>query len=971
MNKINGEIANTTFDAILIQETWFHEGVTDASIIANTNFNLIRSDRSNFLGTKRRDGNVIKGGGVLSLISENFECEGIESFDATILEHNMFRLILGGSEFIIMNVYMNPNRARKTQVNEFAKLVRMIQVEYKIAHIIACGDFNMSGVRWSFGEETESSSSISHEEYFVSECNKLKLCQVNKFANSRGAYLDLVLTTCPDRVQVTEPDGHLQLDKSSVSHNPYVVMVTYSELNNALETKKITRKIIKLKKSKELLENSKLNVYTSDDLLRCVVEYDETNAINNTLCHKLIKIQQQCSRSVKCVEQKGDQSTHPWTRNRQYKTAVRLRKLAKDNYARNQSELNKLKLRMAHVYAYNIYNDLKNVYYSRLIDKCNSDARLLYQLMKTKRNAKGELPAIMFEHQIKRVGHERISALHKHLNACFFDSYTPFPVDQSECNILLGDIYRDTYDTRSIHLWRTYINWFTEEEVREAINHINEKKDPGPMGIDASFVKFNSGTLLTVFTNLFNMVMISGAIPQSWKRSFITPIPKKGDTKEVSNYRGIAQQSVIAKIFDHLLTSKLRKHLSQVIPESQHGFMPCKSTITNLMEMNVSIFDAFDNGEQLDVVYFDFSKAFDRVDHSILAVKLAKLSMPFTLYLIVMNFVINRIYSMKIDGIEYTETIRTESAVPQGSICGPFLFLLMIHDLNKELADVDVNILQYADDLKIFRTIKNREEEQIMQSAIDRIVCWADVNRLELNQGKTYHVCFHKHARPEYKTRMYLLATRIQRKKEVCDLGLTFDERNKFRVHIRNIATRASQIYGASYHFAKEVGSFDVLKRVHGTYINPIIEYASPVWYQDQKREEKVLEATQRKFTRSCLKVPFDTRDERYITYEERCKTLGILTAQQRRILATILFAEKICQGLVKSKLQSQFLQCRNKSGRTTRSRHRFNLPKKKSRKHPLIIAMELINSYVTIYDEGDSIATIKNKIKNYFIETN
>lgn len=171
------------------------------------------------------------------------------------------------------------------------------------------------------------------------------------------------------------------------------------------------------------------------------------------------------------------------------------------------------------------------------------------------------------------------------------------------------------------------------------------------MGISTSFIQHNLHKLLPIIAQYLSNVMEFGIIPYEWKHSFIVPIPKKGEKHDISNYRGIALQSVIPKIFEKLLTSKLRKHLNQLIPKHQHGFVEGKSTTTNLIETTQFIQEQIHKGNQVDVIYFDFSKAFDRVNHTLLARKLAACSMPFAAYFTTMNFIIGRYYTLKVNGI--------------------------------------------------------------------------------------------------------------------------------------------------------------------------------------------------------------------------------------------------------------------------------------------------------------------------------
>lgn len=127
-----------------------------------------------------------------------------------------------------------------------------------------------------------------------------------------------------------------------------------------------------------------------------------------------------------------------------------------------------------------------------------------------------------------------------------------------------------------------------------------------------------------------------------------------------------------------------------------------KSTVTNLIELTHFIERAFNNSTQTDVIYLDFSKAFDTISHTILASKLAQLSMPFSLFQTVMSFVSNRQYQMKMDGMPRNLYISTSVGVPQGSHCGPLLFILYTMDIVQCLAGSNVHILTYADDTKLF-----------------------------------------------------------------------------------------------------------------------------------------------------------------------------------------------------------------------------------------------------------------------------
>jgi hypothetical protein len=148
---------------------------------------------------------------------------------------------------------------------------------------------------------------------------------------------------------------------------------------------------------------------------------------------------------------------------------------------------------------------------------------------------------------------------------------------------------------------------FAENAVHEAIMDLDEQKSPGPNGITPSILKKLVSVVQLPLTFLYNVFLFSGVFSAIWKESFIVPIFKTGEKSNISCYRGISILSTIPKLFD-----------------TQHGFMKCRSTVTNLMEFSNFVISKIEEGNQVDGVYTDFSKAFDRVNHSLLCFNLSR-----------------------------------------------------------------------------------------------------------------------------------------------------------------------------------------------------------------------------------------------------------------------------------------------------------------------------------------------------------
>lgn len=199
---------------------------------------------------------------------------------------------------------------------------------------------------------------------------------------------------------------------------------------------------------------------------------------------------------------------------------------------------------------------------------------------------------------------------------------------------------------------------------------LNAQKDPGPMEISAAFLQYNIEKITPVLRNCINSVFITGRIPDEWKNCYV--IPKKGSLIEIENHRGIAIQSCLPKLLDRIITRMLYETLEPIISEQQHGFLKGRSTVTNLMEITQLIHSNLKKS-QIDVIYFDFSKAFDQIRHDYLAIKLCKLSVRFNFFKIIMEFIIGRSYILKIDGEPTEFVISPKRSVPQGSHSGPIL----------------------------------------------------------------------------------------------------------------------------------------------------------------------------------------------------------------------------------------------------------------------------------------------------------
>jgi hypothetical protein len=265
------------------------------------------------------------------------------------------------------------------------------------------------------------------------------------------------------------------------------------------------------------------------------------------------------------------------------------------------------------------------------------------------------------------------------------------------------------------------VNKLYVQDILQALQNLDASKGPGPDGIPPVFMKSLAMELTAPLFWLFNMSLESGIFPRIWKNSFLVPIFKSGRKSDVRNYRGIAIISCIPKLFEAIVNEKLFLQIKNRIIDNQHGFYKGRSTSTNLIEFVDYSLNAMDNGNHVEALYTDFSKAFDRIDIPMLLFKLQKNGIEPGLLKWLESYLTNRQQIIKLNG-KKSSPIQVTSGVPQGSHLGPLLFILYVNDISFILKNLKVLI--YADDMKLYLEIRNEEDINIFQNEKNIFYTW-------------------------------------------------------------------------------------------------------------------------------------------------------------------------------------------------------------------------------------------------------
>lgn len=427
-----------------------------------------------------------------------------------------------------------------------------------------------------------------------------------------------------------------------------------------------------------------------------------------------------------------------------------------------------------------------------------------------------------------------------------------------------------------------------QNEIEEALLNLDLNKSEGPDKIPPFLLRKCAIALAQPLTNIFNISLATGQFLKTWKISFLSPIFKSGSKQEVTNYRPICKLSAIPKLFEKVVYNKISSLIQEKISVFQHGFVVGKSTATNLTIMVNAIINNMEKGFQTDIIFTDFAKAFDRVNHKILLHKLLSFGISSSLLNWFESYLTGRVQIVKIKNF-YSDDIYVPSGVPQGSHLGPLLFLIFVNDIPTIFKNSDC--LLFADDLKIYRRITCISDCSLLLEDLVRLVDWCRINNLHLNVEKCQILSCFRILNPivfDFNIDNIIL-TRVNQKK---DLGVILDVNLSFLPHYDYLINKANQMLGFIKRNTREFTDSFTLLSLYNSLVRSVLEYCCTVWNPYYANTSERIEKIQRNFTR----YAFFKLNWRIVTpsYETRCLLFGIKTLEARRKYFSIMFVRDI-----------------------------------------------------------------------------
>lgn len=451
---------------------------------------------------------------------------------------------------------------------------------------------------------------------------------------------------------------------------------------------------------------------------------------------------------------------------------------------------------------------------------------------------------------------------------------------------------------------------FAYEDVVKAIHSIKAKKSAGPDGLSSSFLKGLAASISFPLMLIFSQSFQTGQLPEVWKTAVVTPVHKKGLVCDVNNYRPISLTSVCCKLMESIIKKQVLDYFlsKSIISKHQHGFLSRHSTQSQMLECINDWTLSIHNCYSVDVIYVDFSKAFDSVCHSKLLYKLESYGIGGKLIDWIGAYLSGRTQMVRI-GNSFSSVVNVTSGVPQGSVLGPLLFLIYINDLCNIFGD-SLSVKLFADDVKIYAELNSSDSSEKLQDGLNKLYNWSQEWQLNVSLNK----CFVLHVgnvNPEHC--YHIGGVPLKHLSQAVDLGVIVDSKLRFDKHVAHVVHKAHQ-RAALIRRCFKTRDPQVLFKAFTVYVRPLLEYCSSVWNPSYHCDIDKIESVQRRFTKYL-------KDAKDCSYTHRLRLLNAESLELRRLKADLVLVYSMFHKLSALEISSFFV----KSGVITRG-HQWKL---------------------------------------------
>ena len=491
----------------------------------------------------------------------------------------------------------------------------------------------------------------------------------------------------------------------------------------------------------------------------------------------------------------------------------------------------------------------------------------------------------------------------------------------------------------------------TVPEIVKALNRLKLSPGCGPDGLPNIVFRKCAVAFSYPLYLIFTKSVSSMEVPLLWKLANVMPLFKGGVHSSPSNYRPISMTSVCSKTLERLIVSRLYDYLNvnNLLSAFQFGFRAGLSVTDQLLLAYDYVSAHMDQGNDVDVLYFDYRKAFDVVNHKVLLTKLSLIGICNPLLGWIKDFLTGRKMKVVVHGSS-SRTVDVTSGVPQGSVIGPVLFLIFINNIASGLSS---KFALFADDLKLYLALPINKSNcigisLILQSDVSLLYHRSQSWGLSFSVSKCARIHFSRcNSIPV--TDYFIGTLPIPNKTSFRDLGILVDDSLKFHLHIKEVFCKAS---GVANNILRGTlcRTPTFMSQVFIAHIRPIIDFGSVLWNSGYIGDLHLLESVQRRWTKKI--VGFAD-----LTYAERLLRLNLFSIKGRLLRADLIMVWKVMNGLCPH-LSSLFE--RSEYGRTRGHSKKIFLPHYSTDVRARFFSIRVISLWNSLPEEAVSATTVQ-----------
>ena len=364
-------------------------------------------------------------------------------------------------------------------------------------------------------------------------------------------------------------------------------------------------------------------------------------------------------------------------------------------------------------------------------------------------------------------------------------------------------------------------------------------------------------------------------------------IPKCGkNNNEAKNWRPISLISVLAKLFERIIASRLSTYLEtkKLLSSSQSGFRKGRMTSEQLFRLSEDSMGCMKKKGITAALFLDAEAAFDQAWHDAIRYKLHKLNLPQRLVRLLSSFLTNRKLRVKV-GDEYSNEVTMNAGTPQGSCLSPLLYVILVNDLPEVAPNASKG--QFADDIALWtNAFTFRAAISRLQNAVNSLEGWCRRWRIKLNGAKSNLLLIHRlNNIPNEDLCIQLFNDIIRPCSSARYLGVQFDSRLRFKEHFDMIETKATSRLNLFKLLVKSGVENRILVQLYKTYVRPLFNNGS-ISFLPAKLTQ--LQKTQNEFLRLSMRLPS------YLRTDLLHQSVGLDLVKERLISLNSILMKKM-----------------------------------------------------------------------------